>query len=146
MQVKILKKDLMNFVSILPPVFFSTLDVVSVNSSNKSVISWTPSSSTDVVMYYIDILSPFSGWNTIDSVAAPATSYTYNASNAANDLESFQIRARDSCRLFSGNSLTHNSILLTSELDVCEYSIYFDWNDYKSLFLRLGPKILIMRI
>ncbi len=121
-----------NLEDIIPPTT-PAIDVVSVNSSNKSVISWMPSSSTDVVMYYIDIFSPFSGWNTIDSVAAPATSYTYNASNATSDSESFQIRARDSCRLFSGNSLTHNSILLTSELDVCEYSIYFNWNDYNNM-------------
>ena len=58
-----------NLEDIIPPTT-PAIDVVSVNSSNKSVISWIPSSSTDVVMYYIDVLSPFSGWNTIDSVAA----------------------------------------------------------------------------
>jgi len=102
-------------------------------TAGQSVISWT-STSLDVHVFAIYILDEFGAWITIDSVFGSLNNtYTYNTSNATGMFETFRIRALDSCYNASGTSLTHNSIYLSSILDVCEYSIYFDWNDYTNM-------------
>ena len=108
------------------------IEVVTV-TGGKSEINWT-SSSADVDLYAIYILDEFGAWITIDSVFGVAnTTYIYNTSNAIDRFETFRIRAIDSCGNASGTSLNHNTIHLTSELDVCDYSIYFNWNDYNNM-------------
>ncbi len=108
------------------------IDVVTV-TGGKSEINWT-SSSTDVDAYVIYILDEFGAWITIDTVDGIAnTTYTYNTSSANDKSETFRVRALDSCYNASGTSLNHNSIYLSSVLDVCEYSIYFNWNDYNNM-------------
>ncbi len=108
------------------------IEVVTV-TAGQSVISWT-STSLDVHVFAIYILDEFGAWITIDSVfGSLSNTYTYNTSNATGMSETFRIRALDSCYNASGTSLTHNSIYLSSILNVCEYSIYFDWNDYTNM-------------
>ncbi|HIE73740.1 MAG TPA: hypothetical protein EYQ06_05665, partial [Flavobacteriales bacterium] len=108
------------------------IEVVTV-TAGQSVISWT-STSLDVHVFAIYILDEFGAWITIDSVfGSLSNTYTYNTSNATGMSETFRIRALDSCYNASGTSLTHNSIYLSSILNVCEYSIYFNWNDYTNM-------------
>ena len=119
------------------------IDVVTV-TGGKSEINWT-SSSTDVDAYVIYILDEFGAWITIDTVDGIAnTTYTYNTSSANDKSETFRVRALDSCYNASGTSLNHNSIYLSSVLDVCEYSIYFNWNDYNNMVGNLSHyKVMI---
>ena len=119
------------------------IDVVTV-TGGKSEINWT-SSSADVDAYVIYILDEFGAWITIDTVDGFATTtYTYLNSDATTNFESFRVRALDSCDNASSTSLIHNSIHLSSELDVCAYSIYFDWNDYTNMVGNLSHyKVMI---
>ncbi|MBC8266763.1 MAG: gliding motility-associated C-terminal domain-containing protein [Flavobacteriales bacterium] len=119
------------------------IDVVTV-AGGKSEINWT-STSSDVDVYVIYILDEFGAWITIDSVfGALNTTYIYNGSIASDKFESFRVRALDSCDNASGTSLIHNTIHLESELDVCAYSIYFNWNNYNNMVGNLSHyKVMI---
>ncbi len=119
------------------------IDVVTV-TGGKSEINWT-SSSADVDAYVIYILDEFGAWITIDTVDGIAnTTYIYNVSSANDKSETFRVRALDSCYNASGTSLNHNSIYLSSVLDVCEYSIYFNWNDYNNMVGNLSHYKVMM--
>ena len=99
---------------------------VSVNSSGKSVISWS-SSSTDVDVYAIYILDEFGAWITLDSVYGfDNNTYVFDASNAINDYETFSVRSIDSCGNASSRSIMHNSMDITSKVDICDLSISFN--------------------
>ena len=103
---------------------------VSVNSNGKSVISWS-STSTDVDVYAIYLLDEFGAWITIDSVYGfNNTSYVFNSSNAINNFETFSVRSLDSCGNASSRSIMHNSMNITSKVNICDLSINFSWNDY----------------
>jgi len=103
---------------------------VSVNSNGKSIISWS-SSSTDVDVYAIYILDQFGAWITLDSVYGFANnSYIYNASDANNNYETFSIRSIDSCGNASSRSIEHNSMNITSKINICDLSIDVSWNEY----------------
>ena len=100
----------------------STHDV-SVNSNGKSVISWS-STSTDVDVYALYILDEFGAWITIDSVYGfNNTSYVFNSSNAINNFETFSVRSLDSCGNASSRSIMHNSMNITSKVNICDLSI-----------------------
>ena len=103
---------------------------VSVDSNGKSVITWS-SSSTDVDVYAIYILDEFDAWITIDSVFGfNNNTYTFDNSDAINKYETFSVRSIDSCGNASNRSLKHNSINITSKLNICDLSISFSWNEY----------------
>ncbi|MEE2931623.1 MAG: gliding motility-associated C-terminal domain-containing protein [Bacteroidota bacterium] len=102
---------------------------ISVDATGKAVISWT-SSSPDVDLFAIYWQDPQGAWITIDSVSGSNTSYIFNNSNAQLNSESYRIRALDSCGNQSSTSLIHNSINLISSIDVCAYTLNFNWNGY----------------
>ena len=101
---------------------------VSVNSLGQSVITWNPSS-IDVDIYEIYILTD-EDWLWIGQVNAPDTFLVYNNSNANNVSETFSVRALDSCDNASLKSIEHNSIRMTTRVDVCNFTLNIDWNDY----------------
>ena len=103
---------------------------VSVDSNGKSVISWS-SSSTDVDVYAIYLLDEFGAWITLDSVYGfNNNTFTFSASNAVNNYETFSIRSIDSCGNASSRSIMHNSMNITSKINICDLSINFNWNEY----------------
>ena len=103
---------------------------VSVDSNGKSVISWS-SSSTDVDVYAIYLLDEFGAWITLDSVYGfNNNTFTYSASNAVNNYETFSIRSIDSCGNASSRSIMHNSMNIISKINICDLSINFNWNEY----------------
>ena len=103
---------------------------VSVDSNGKSVISWS-SSSTDVEFYAIYLRDENEVWITLDSVYGfNNNTFTYSASNAVNNYETFSIRSIDSCGNASSRSILHNSMNITSKINICDLSINFNWNEY----------------
>ena len=101
---------------------------VSVNSLGKSVISWLSSLGTDYYIVYVEDVN--GAWITLDTVAFGTNSYEFVNSTAFQAVENFSVRAVDSCGNSRVRSLEHNSIFLVNGSDVCDYSIYLDWNDY----------------
>ena len=103
---------------------------ISVDSNGKSVITWS-SSSTDVDVYAIYIRDEFDAWITLDSVFGfNNNTYTFDNSDAINKYETFSVRSIDSCGNASNRSIEHNSINITSKLNICDLSINFSWNEY----------------
>ena len=101
---------------------------ISVNSSGKSVVTWSASTGAD--SYIIYFLDNDGAWITLDTVSSLSNSYIYENSYATNTIESFSVRAIDTCGNTRVRSLLHNSILLTNTSNSCDYSISLDWNDY----------------
>lgn len=107
------------------------LDSVSVdNLSGKAILGWQPATDPDVIKYYIykKVGAP---WWLIDSVNAPATSYTDLSSNPLIQSESYSIAAVDSCKKLSPMSAEHKTIFLSEPiLNACADKVRLDWSAY----------------
>lgn len=101
---------------------------VSVNNIGEAVVSWLPSLGAD---FYILYLKDNNGaWITLDTISSSLSSYTYNSSSADNSVETFSVKAIDSCGNTRSRSEIHNSMFLQSNSDACDYSVSLSWNDY----------------
>lgn len=112
------------------------LDSVSVNSNGSVTIGWEPSSSEDVVMYYIYKETAGGIWLVIDSVYGyNNTIYTYLGSSANSGSENFCVSALDSCRNVSilGSSQAQKTIFLNSKFFICSRTAELSWTNYVNL-------------
>lgn len=112
------------------------LDSVSVNSNGSVTLGWEPSSSQDVVKYYIYKETTGGIWLVIDSVSGyNNTSYTYTGSSANAGSENFCIAALDSCRNVSilGSGQAQKTIFLSSKYDICSRTANLTWTSYVNL-------------
>lgn len=106
---------------------------VSVDNSGLTTLMWTNSINSgllDTIFYIIYFQDEDGSWTTIDTVSDGLNSYIYNNSNADNYIESYKVRAIDSCGNARSRSLRHNTILLYEGINICDYSILFEWNKY----------------
>ncbi len=108
------------------------VDSVSVDPiTGNAMIGWQ-AGSPDIKFYYIRMFDVVTGDVTIDTVYAnEPLSYIYNLSNADSEIELYAIGAQDSC----GNDMNtvldyHNTILLSSQIDLCSASANLSWNAY----------------
>tara|TARA_B100000902_G_scaffold392929_1_gene446181 strand:+ start:14612 stop:18028 length:3417 start_codon:yes stop_codon:yes gene_type:complete len=102
---------------------------VSVNTSGKSVISWTSSSGAD----YYDIYKKDSDGLLVNigtNTGINNTSFIDLNSEANFFSELYSVRAYDSCGNFSDTSRIHNSINLESTVEACDHTITLEWNPY----------------
>ena len=103
---------------------------ISVDSNGKSEISWIPSPGAD---YYIIYLNGDQGDITIDTVFGELnSSYNYISSFANQYVETFSIRAEDSCGNTKITTPYHNSIYLSFDLDECTRNLTLSWNKYNN--------------
>lgn len=119
------------FQDILPP-FIPSMNNVSVDTiSSNATISWTPSTSPDVVCYII--MQDIGGsWQPIDTVWGVAASNTTTQVNAELTSQTFRVLAADSCWNLSAMNDPHRTIFLDPKLDPCEATIQLDWNSYSN--------------
>jgi len=117
------------FQDILPP-FIPSMNNVSVDMvSSNATISWTPSSSPDVVCYII--MQEIGGnWQPIDTVWGVTASSTATQVNAELASRTFRVLAADSCWNLSAMNDPHRTIFLDPKLDPCEATIQLNWNSY----------------
>jgi gliding motility-associated-like protein len=101
---------------------------ISVNSQGNAVVSWIPSLGADFYIIYIQ--DQAGAWITLDTIDASLNTFNYNNSLAETTIESYSVKAIDSCGNTRSRSQLHNSIFLQSTSDACDYSISLDWNDY----------------
>ena len=105
----------------------SVITDVSVDTSGRAVISWTPSPGAyDYEVYKYGV----QGWETIGTVLDPITTFVYSSSSADDFSETFSVRALDTCDNTKDKSLEHNSIHLTADLDECTKNLTLSWNEY----------------
>ena len=109
---------------------------ISVNSDGKSIITWNPSS-IDANIYEIYILTE-EDWLWIGQVNTPDTFFIYDNSNANNISETFSVRALDSCDNASLKSVEHNSIRMITTVDVCNFTLEINWNEYINIISGLS--------
>jgi len=119
------------FEDVIPPSPIN-IDSVSVNiNSSKTIIGWVPSSSNDTWGYIVCQGSPCI---TIDTIWGKNSSfYIDTLKNPCNGSISYRITAFDSCFNKSPLSPPHNTIHLTSKLDVCMGKISLSWNSYTNM-------------
>ena len=124
------------------------IDSVSVDSlSGNSLIGWTASPSGDTQGYVI--YENINGvWVTIDTVwGGNSTNYINNHtfwSNPDSCSLSYCVAAFDSCLNTSPLSIFHNTIFLTSALDICGGSVSINWTPYINMHPELmGYKIYV---
>ena len=123
------------FQDMLPP-DIPVINYVSVDTSNGFVeIDWDSTYFEDTYAYII--FQNINGvWEVIDTVIGYNISYylNSNSSNSSFQIDNYGVAAYDSC--LNGNpntspvSASHNTILLTNELNICELSIDLNWNSY----------------
>ena len=101
---------------------------ISVNSQGNAVVSWIPSLGADFYIIYVQ--DQAGAWITLDTIDASLNTFNYNNSLAETTIESYSVKAIDSCGNTRSRSQLHNSIFLQSTSDACDYSISLDWNDY----------------
>lgn len=115
----------------VPQVNYVTVDT----SSGNVIVDWNPTFFQDTYAYII--FQNINGvWSVIDTVYGyNNTSYLNStSSNSSAQVDNYGIAAYDSCITGNPNtspvSSSHNTILLTNELDVCDLSVNLSWNSY----------------
>jgi gliding motility-associated-like protein len=108
-----------------------SLDSVSVdNSIGKAILGWQPSTSPDVIKYYIYYFG-LGIWQIHDSVNVPQTSYIDLSSNPLIHSEAYSIAAVDSCKKLSLMSPEHRTIYLSPiVLNACADKVSLNWSSY----------------
>lgn len=110
------------------------LDSVSVIGGLAN-LSWTPSTTGDIVEYAVLKFVAGSGWVPIDVLPAAtlALPYTYLLSDAVNTSEQFKVVSIDSCGNQSNdiNTVNHNTIHLRYFNAACENLTRLNWNSYQ---------------
>ncbi|MFZ4400812.1 MAG: gliding motility-associated C-terminal domain-containing protein [Bacteroidales bacterium] len=108
------------------------MDTVSVNHTNgKVIIGWNPSPSLDTWGYIICHGSPCIALDTV--YGRLNTSYIDSLNDPCSAAQTYRIAAFDSCSNTSLFSNNHNSILLSSQLNICANTITLNWTPYINL-------------
>lgn len=117
----------------IPEIYNVTVDT----ATGLAEINWNVNSAGDTQGYMI-LQNQGGNWVIIDTVyGVNNTSYQYLLSSASLTSEAYGIAAFDSC--FSGNPPTantsamgtfHNSIFVSTSLDICERVLTLSWNPY----------------
>lgn len=123
--------------NLLPP-SVPEISAVTVDTATGSVIiNWDQNYWNDtqgyIIMYYDGV-----NWIIIDTVwGITNTTYTDASANAYGQSETYGVAAFDSCWSgtppspnTSARGLSHNTIFLTSQLDVCAQEVSLVWNQY----------------
>ena len=115
--------------NVQPPAIL-VLDSVSVDGSGQTTIGWPPSSATDVNGYII--YKSVGGFLTaIDTIYGyNNTSFTYTASSAGSASEGYCVAAVDSCKNYSIPSLTHSTLFLSHNYNLCSRTANLNWTTY----------------
>lgn len=113
-----------------------TMSIIYVTVVNdKAQIDFLPSSSGDVVVYYLLNGDPFTNtWSIVDTILInDPLPHIWQGSNAGNQVEYFKVISADSCGNFSDDIpvIWHNTLLLNYILRVCEGTNTLYWNRYE---------------
>ena len=107
------------------------LENVTVDPNDDAVINWQASTLSDITQYHI-LIDQNGSWTSVGTVNAPATTYTYVNSNAANQSERFKVISEDNCTNLSDQALVvpHNTIYLSNTFDACLGINELEWVPY----------------
>jgi gliding motility-associated-like protein len=127
------------FVDIIKPAT-PILDTVSVASNGNIEISWYPSSSTNVVGYYVYQYNSTKGtWDIIDTVwGINNTNFNYTKGSAGTASQSYCIAAFDSCGNVSPLDQAEHTIYLVQTPNHCAQKNTLSWNKYVNLIPGVG--------
>lgn len=114
-----------------------SIDSVSVDANGNAIIGWQPSTVPDVVGYvvyqYINGI-----WTAVDTLyGVNNTSYLNLISNADQQSEQYVIAAFDSCGNISAFSSVHQTIYLSSWVNICNATTYLTWSNY----INMSPSV-----
>lgn len=124
-------------------------DSITVNSNGQAEFSWNPSTSSDVVAYYILYNDPINGWIYVDTVSLnEPLPYSWPNSMAGQNLEAFKIISVDSCDNKSDVLLspTHTTMYLRNKIDPCEGNATLRWSPYEGFANGISAYNLYVKI
>lgn len=106
------------------------MDSVSLDASGNATLGWQPSTVPDVIGYvvyqYINGI-----WTAIDTLyGVNNTNFTNLISNADVQSEQYVIAAFDSCGNISAFSSIHQTLFVSSYMNICNATCYLTWNSY----------------
>ena len=106
------------------------LDSVSIDGNGKATLGWQASSSDDVFAYVIYQKNGLV-YVPVDTIFGNSVfNYTYVPSNASAGSETYVIAAFDSCGNISNLGLPHNTIFLSKQYNLCNFTASLNWNPY----------------
>jgi gliding motility-associated-like protein len=117
-------------------------DTMSVDTSNRALMSWKVSSSSDVAGYAIYKFNGAS-WIAVDSVTGiNSKSFTYLSSNAGAVSEQYRLAAYDSCGNISPQGGVFSTIHLSATADICSRSAKLNWSAYTNFNSGVGKYMI----
>jgi gliding motility-associated-like protein len=117
------------FQDITPPAT-PILDSVSVDPSSKTIIGWQANTEPDLTWY---IIYQWDGANYIPIDTVDKNTLVYYYGDPTIQSEKYTVAAADSCFNTSPMAAGHNTIFLTTSIDICDDKIYLDWNAYNNM-------------
>ncbi|CAN5322192.1 hypothetical protein BH09BAC5_BH09BAC5_06750 [soil metagenome] len=113
-------------------------DSASVSNTNSAFIGWQPSPSPDVIGYVVyQFINGI--WTAIDTLwGINNTGYENLISNCGQQSESYVVAAFDSCGNISTFSPIHNTLFLTSSINICTETTTLNWTPYINMPGGLG--------
>jgi gliding motility-associated-like protein len=117
------------------------LDSVSVDPAGNSIVSWTPSTSSDTREYIVFLMAngTVTSIDTVVGINSTTLSTTISATTAS---QTFFILALDSCNNISSPSPTHSTIFLSASFIQCDRSASLSWSAYS--FWNSAPQYEIL--
>lgn len=116
--------------------YIPLLKSVSVHdTTDRIILSWAPSNSTDVDSYVIfHSATPVTTWTPIDTVWGRLNTTWIDDINISTAVNNYRISARDSCGLASAMTIDYQSnMILTHSVDVCHLNVTLTWTPYVSM-------------
>ena len=105
------------------------LDSLSYNGQGNLVMGWEASNNLDVKAYIVYL---FNGtvWNPFDTVIGIDSTFYESISIGGSGVEKLRIAAMDSCSNTAPMGEVHESVFLSTAIDVCNEQLLMDWEDY----------------
>jgi len=122
------KKFFVNAKPDTPVIQFVSVDQI----TGKAYITWSPSQAGDVAGYYVYLIQNGTPTTVGTLTGSGATFFTYPGSTAWNGSEEFRVASIDSCTKVSNPGVTHRSLFLQHDFDLCAYKATLYWNAYEN--------------
>ncbi len=112
------------FRDLQPPVQ-PVLDSVSLDINGNVILGWDTSSSPDTREYVA-----LQGTLTVDTSFGINNTVMYSSVQAQSSSLSFSVYAVDSCNNPSAPSVPHSTVFLSAAFQLCDKSVFLNWNPY----------------
>jgi gliding motility-associated-like protein len=122
------KKFFVNAKPDTPSIQFVSVDQI----TGKAYVTWSPAQAGDVTGYSVYFIQNGTPTTVGTLSGSGSTFFSYPASTAWNGSEEFRVASIDSCNKVSNPGVTHRSLFLQHDFDLCGYKATLYWNAYEN--------------